>query len=374
MKNIAVENGNGAPGASKTGLPLYQQIERYLREQIESGVLARGEMLPGVKELCQQFGGVSHLTVRQAIKNLSDENLVVTIHGRGSFVSQELNRDERIAILLPHLENALHVSIARGAQEVFTAAGMRSLILDSQGSAATEADHIANLRDLPLGGALIFPIPGGNVGEQTFELKRQNFCFVLVDRYFEDIETPCVTVDNYSGGYQSGAHLARTRRRIAWIGEARSSAGRQRLDGFRTALNDAGIACPSALIQRIELSPDAPQSYHQAQRAAVRGAVEALMALSPPPDAIACTDDFSALAVLERLRELEVAVPERMAVIGFDDVPAAAMSVPALTTIRQPMKEVGRRAAEMLLERLKDKTLPIRQEILPVQLVARESA
>ena len=362
------------PNPTKRAVPLYQQVEQYLRDQIASGALRRGDMLPQVKDLCEQFGGISHLTVRQAIKNLSDENLVKTIHGRGSFVSEQLNRDERIAILLPHLENTLHVSIAQGAQEVFSGHGLRSLILDSQGREDTEVDHIDNLKDLPLGGALIFPIPTGNVAEHIFALKHDGFNFVLVDRYFEDIATPCVVVDNYHGGYESGRHLALSRRRIAWIGESYSTPARQRLNGFRTALNDAGIACPSVLIKSIEVSPDAPKSYHLAQREAVWAAIDELMSLQPPIDGLACSDDFNALSALERFENLGVKVPEHVAVVGFDDTPAAATSSPPLTTIRQPMKQLGREAATMLLERLKDKTLPIRQQVLPIELIVRESA
>jgi len=362
------------PTATKRAVPLYQQVEQYLREQIVSGALRRGDMLPQVKDLCEKFGGINHLTVRQAIKNLSEENLVKTIHGRGSFVSEELNRHERIVILLPHLENTLHVSIAQGAQEIFTAHGLRSLILDSQGSEATEVDHIANLKDLPLGGALIFPIPTGNVAEHIFALKRDSFEFVLVDRYFEDIATPCVVVDNYRGGYESARHLALSKCRVAWIGESHSTPARQRLEGFRTALNDAGIACPSIFIKSIEVFPNAPKPYHLAQREAVWAAIDELMTLQPPIDGLACSDDFNALATLERLQILGVKVPEQMAVIGFDDIPAAARSSPALTTIRQPMKQLGREAASMLLERLKDKKLPIRKQTLPIELVVRESA
>ena len=225
-----------------------------------------------------------------------------------------------------------------------------------------------------MGGALIFPIPTGNVAEHIFALKRDGFEFVLVDRYFEDIATPCVVVDNYRGGYEGAQHLALSRRRVAWIGESRSTPARQRLEGFRTALNDAGVACPSALIKNVEVSPDAPKHYHLAQREAVWAAIDELMTLQPPIDGLACSDDFNALSALERLQHLGMKVPEQVAVIGFDDIPAATTSSPPLTTIRQPMKQLGREAASMLLERLKDKKLPIRRQTLPIELIVRESA
>ena len=356
-----------------SSLPLYRQVETYLRQQISSGALQSGDMLPSVKELCAQFGGINHLTVRQAIKNLAEENLVRSIQGRGSFVTEQKARERRIALVLPHLEDTLFVRIAKGAQEVLETDGVHTIILDSRGSENTEAGHIANLKNLPLDGALIFPIADSNIAEQIFKLKLDEFCFVLVDRYFEDIAAPCVVVDNYGGGYAGATYLAaQNRRRVGWIGETRSTSARLRLEGFRAALNDAGIACPGTLIYNLEIDSNAPTPYHQAARARVREAVDALLQQQPRPDALMCCDDLSALSALERLGELNVKVPAEIALVGFDDVPESEPK--GLTTIRQPMLEVGRQAAQMLLERMQKTSLPIEKKMLPVELIVRETA
>ncbi|MBW3637415.1 MAG: GntR family transcriptional regulator [Armatimonadetes bacterium] len=363
------------PPPSRSSEPLYRQVEGYLRAQIASGTLRSGDMLPSVKELCDQFGGINHLTVRQAIKNLAEENLVRSVQGRGSFVTEQKARDRRVAIVLPHLEDTLFIRIAKGAQEVLETEGVHTIILDSRGGEGIEAGHIANLKNLPLDGALIFPIAHSNIAEQIFKLKLDEFCFVLVDRYFEDIAAPCVVVDNYQGGYQSAQYLAKQgRERVGWIGELRSTPARLRLEGFRAALNDSGIVCPASLIQKLEFSPNAPMSYHLAVREGVRGAVDALLQQTPRLDGLVCCDDLSALSALERLQELKIRVPEQIALIGFDDVPEAALSHPALTTVRQPMLQVGREAAQMLLERMDDNKNPIEKMLLPVELILRETA
>ena len=356
-----------------SSLPLYRQVETYLRAQISSGALQSGDMLPPVKDLCAQFGGINHLTVRQAIKNLAEENLVRSIQGRGSFVTEQQARERRISLVLPHLEDTLFIRIAKGAQEVLEAQGVHTIILDSRGSESTEAGHIANLKNLPLDGALIFPIADSNIAEQIFKLKLDDFCFVLVDRYFEDIAAPCVVVDNYGGGYAGASYLAqRNRGRVGWIGEMRSTTARLRLAGFRAALNDAGIACPGSLIYDLELGSNAPTPYHQAARARVREAVESLLQQQPRPDALMCCDDLSALFALERLRELNVKVPDEIALVGFDDVPEAHSK--GLTTVRQPMLEVGRQAAQMLLGRMQRTGLPVEKKMLPVELIVRQTA
>lgn len=358
----------------RSGIPLYRQVEIYLREQIASGALAPGDMLPSVKELCEHFGGINHLTVRQAIKSLTEDNLVRSVQGRGSYVTEQTARDRRVALVLPHLDDTLFVRIAKGAQEALEASGVRSIILDSRGSDVVEGDHIKTLQVLPLDGALIFPIAHGDVVEQVVRLKMDGYRFVLVDRYFEDIALPCVVVDNYGGGYQSASLLAeKGRRRVAWLGESRPTAARQRLDGFRTALNDHGIACPNALIKFVEVAPDAPALYHEASRQAVRAAVDELLR-DCEFDALVCGNDPTALVALERLQEQGRRVPNDIAVIGFDDIPEAAQSSPALTTVRQPMEEMGREAAKMLLERMETKDAPPTTKVLPVELVLRESA
>lgn len=361
--------------ADRSALPLYRQVELYLREQISSGTLQAGDMLPSVKELCEQFGGINHLTVRQAIRNLTEDNLVKSVQGQGSFVTAQTQRNRRIAIVLPHLEDTLFIHIAKGAQEVFETDEVRCMILDSRGSETVEADHIQHLQGLPLDGALIFPMEHSNIAERVFKLKLDGFAFVLVDRYFEDIATSCVVVDNYQGGYESASHLAKQgRTRIGWIGEMRSTPARLRFEGFRTALNDHGIACPNYLIKNVEIPPTAPSSYRAAVREAVRGAARELLELEPRPDALVCCNDPSALAALAELRAAGVRVPDEVAVIGFDDVPEASLSSPRLTTVRQPMIQMGREAACMLLERMQKKDAAPQKKVLPVELVVRESA
>lgn len=356
-------------------LPIYRQVENFLRGQIESGTLQSGDMLPSVKELCDQFGGINHLTVRQAIKNLAEENLVRSVQGRGSFVTEQKTRDQRIALVLPHLEDILFIRIAKGAQEYLESQNIRTIILDSRGSESTEADHIQNLKNLPLQGALIFPIARSHIAEQIFKLKMDNFCFVLVDRGFEEIAASCVLADNYDGGYQSATYLAQKGRRcIGWIGELRSAPARLRLEGFKAALNDNGLACPGVLVRDVEVEPTAPAPYHQALSENVKRAVDALLKEQKELDAIVCCDDASALIALEHLHEQGKRVPNDIALIGFDDVPEAASSRPALTTVCQPMLDMGREAARLLVEKMKNPDRPVEKKVLPVHLVLRETA
>jgi DNA-binding LacI/PurR family transcriptional regulator len=360
--------------------PLYRQVETHLRERIQSGNLQPGDMLPTVKELCAQFGGINHLTVRQAIKNLAEEQLVRSVQGKGTFVARAGSRRRAVALVLPNLEDYFFLRIARGAQNEFDFHGVRTLILDSRGSWDNEAENIHHLQDLPLDGALIFPITHHDIAEQIFKMKMEEFPFVLIDRYFEDIETPSIVADNYQGGYDlTKALIERGRRNFAWIGELSSSSARLRLQGFRDALNDHGVTCPRDRIFTLEIPPASSHaSYIEALQNEVHAGLERLLEASAvqaaTPQTFAFANDQTALIAMRFLQEQGLRVPDDIAVSGFDDRPEAGQSTPRLTTVRHPMEKMGHEAARTILKRMEGTDTLMQRTTLPVEVVLRESA
>lgn len=350
-------------------VPLHRQVEAHLREQITSGRYAPGEMMPSVRELCQTFGGINHLTVRQAIRTLAVEGLVKTVHGRGIFVAKEASRTSRIALVLPNLGDELTLKITLGVQRVFEANKVKALIMDSQRDSDKQADSIQHLEDLPLDGAVIFPVPYGDIAEQIFKLKLDRFPVVLVDRELQDIKLPSITVDNYQGSYALTEHvISQGYQRIGWVGEADPLSSCARFEGFRDAMMAHRLICDLSLVRRFRLpSPTAPSAD------VVTGIVRELLGLTPPPQAIIFGNDFGALTALQELKRQGLRVPQDIAVAGFDDIVEASRSEPSLTTVRQPMEQIGEEAAKLLLRILEQKDLPVQRVVLPVRLVARES-
>lgn len=351
-----------------------------MRDHIQSGKLQPGDMLPTVKELCAQFGGINHLTVRQAIKNLAEDQLVRSVQGKGTFVSQADSRRRTVALVLPNLEDYFFLRIARGVQNEFDLHGVRTLILDSRGSWDSEAENIHHLQELPLDGALIFPITHHDIAEQIFKMKMENFPFVLIDRYFEDIETPSIVADNYQGGYDlTAALIERGRRNFAWIGELTSSSARQRLQGFRDALNDHELTCARDRILALEIPPASSHAaYITALQSEVRRNIEYLLEKSTRPagsaQSFVFANDQTALTAIRILIEKGLRIPDDIAVSGFDDRPEAAQSTPPLTTVRHPTEKMGSEAARALLKRIQETDAPSQRVTLPVEIVLRESA
>lgn len=348
-------------------IPLYRQVERYLRRQIESGACKPGDLIPAVETLRAQFGGINHLTVRQAIKVLIADGLVESVRGRGTFVTTRAIRHRHVALVLPHLDDVLNARIAAGAQRVLAEAGLMTVICDSHHDPDNEVDIIHHLRDLPLGGAIIFPMPYGDIAEQLVRMKLEGFPLVLVDRHLEDIAMPAVVVDNYRGSYDLTTHLVNSgRTRLAWLGPMNLSSSRDRFNGFRDALSDAGVAAPR------ELLVDLSEAWHSND--ILKKQLSRLLKLKSPPDALVFCNDILALDGLAFLRRRKIEVPSQIAVAGFDDVPLAEHSKPPLTTVRQPMERIGEEAAKLLLERMSSPNAAPRVLALPVEVVLRESA
>jgi LacI family transcriptional regulator, galactose operon repressor len=173
-----------------------------------------------------------------------------------------------------------------------------------------------------------------------------------------------VSADNTAGIGALAQHLieAHGHRDLCFVaGPSDSPDARERLTAFRRA----GAARAGCRVGRV-LAGD----FSEASGAAV---ARDLLASGPLPDAIACANDQMAIGVLAGLRRAGVRVPDDVAVTGFDDIYASRIISPALTTVSQPLRELGRRAARRLRARIEDRLLPPQAEVLPTRLIIRAS-
>lgn len=366
-------------------VPIYRQVQAWLRQQIESGALMPGSMLPPVKLLCERLGGINHQTVRQAISLLVQEGALSAIPGRGAVVASQAERTVKIGLVLPNIDSELTRQIANGVQSVFepeviSVDGKDSLrrekasvvILDSRHNVKKEIENIAHLEDLPLDGAIILPVVYGDIVKHLVRLQSDDFPVVLVDCMVPGLSFPSVVVDNYGGSYEITKHvLERGRKKLAWIGPAMSiSSASQRFEGYRDAIADFGLPFDRKLVTSIAttLPTDPFEPF-------VQNVIDGLVKGHPErPDAIVCGNDAIAIGCIKMLKAHGVKVPEDIAVVGFDDVQEARLCDPPLTTVRQPMGELGGAAARLILARIFNKECDPTVEKFPVELVVRQSS
>ncbi len=173
-----------------------------------------------------------------------------------------------------------------------------------------------------------------------------------------------VQSDNFAGAEMATTHLySLGRRKIAHIaGELFTAPGMRRLAGYRNALESAGLPYRDEYVVEGDF---ASESGCKAMRK--------LLALAEPPDAVFAASDMMALGAMRAVHDLGLRVPEDVAIVGFDDIHFASLSVPALTTIRQRKAEIGDKACEALLDLIEGKRLDPPCVTLPVDLVVRES-
>jgi len=177
-------------------------------------------------------------------------------------------------------------------------------------------------------------------GEQSL-LRSRNIPLVAIDPTGEPLhDTPSIGATNWSGGLAATRHLlALGHRRIGVVaGPQDVLCSRARLDGYRAALDEAGVPVDPDLIRY--------GNFH-VREGTVEG--EALLRLPVPPTAIFAANDLQALGVYEAARAARLRIPEELSVIGFDDLPLAAWVGPPLTTIRQPLVQMAAAGARLAL-------------------------
>jgi DNA-binding LacI/PurR family transcriptional regulator len=181
-------------------------------------------------------------------------------------------------------------------------------------------------------------------------------------------QTFSVSVDNSHGGYLATNHLIQMgHRRIAYVASpADRSDNMERMAGYRDALTEAGIdSDPSLVVQGTGRAGGGQR------------ALPVLMSLDDAPSAVFCYNDVTAIGLMRAARKARLSVPEDLSIVGFDDIPFASYTHPALTTVAQPIRKMGQQALQMALELLEDTDLENRDSanfVVKGKLVVRESS
>lgn len=350
----------------------YRAAKALLRHKVLSGEVGHGEQLMPELEICRDTN-LSRTTVRRAIADLVREGLLVRFRGRGTFVSFNRSPAQKklIALLVnqPESLTGAYEVMIRGAREAAARLGYQLLLANSQNDAGAALAQAVSLNEHKVAGTILVPLqtplPEASNARVLQALRRTGQEVVMADAHSDDETLPSVCGRNREAMAELTAHLVRCgHRRIAFLTSVRTESVREREEGFRAAMQAHGLPVPPEYFLEVGSRDEFRQGVQE---------LDVLMALREPPEAVVCLHDLIALNVLRRCRERGWSVPRDIAVVGFDDLPAAAASEPPLTTVHQPLLETGRRAVELLVARLKGEPLPELHERLPCRLVVRAS-
>jgi LacI family transcriptional regulator len=269
-------------------------------------------------------------------------------------------RHQVIGLLVPELDTSYIGEVLRGIDEEIAAAGYDLMLYTTHRRRTRESIFVNSITTGMTDGLLmILPV---DPATYVTSIRRRDFPFVLIDHEGLDDEGPSVGATNREGARQAMRCLIDLgHRRIGFItGNLDMDCAKERLAGYRESLAERGIPVDDDLIA--EGNFHKPLAFQQTR---------ALLALADPPTAIFAANDVSAFGVMDAVRDLGLRVPDDVSVIGFDDIPDARMSAPALTTVRQPMREMGARATRMLLDQIAGKHPDPRRIELSTELIVR---
>ncbi len=268
-----------------------------------------------------------------------------------------------IDIVVPGVDTPYSVEIVRGVSEVLERTGLRLALSTTGNTVEREQQWLGKVLEGTTDGAILI-LPH----EQTsnlVELQRRKLPFVVVDHEGGlGTDIPSVSATNWAGGRAATEYLLSLgHRRIAVIGgDATFRCSIDRIAGYRAALEEAGIPIHPEYIRPGAFMPQT--GYEQTC---------ALLDLPEPPTAIFAGSDLQAMGIYSALRTRGLAIPDAISVIGFDDISHASIVAPALTTIRQPLVEMGRVATTMLLRLIAGQPLDHPRVVLATTLIVRES-
>ena len=187
---------------------------------------------------------------------------------------------------------------------------------------------------------------------------------VAVDHNVHSSTLPTVDSDNLNGAVSATEHLIGLgHRRIAFLaGRPDLESARHRERGYRQALGDAGITVDESLIR---------VGGYEAETATAPA--RELLELDPRPTAIFAANDSTALETMAVARSLGLSIPEDVSIVGFDNVPESALGNPPLTTVEQPLQQMGSEAVRLLIELIENPLQPPARVVFPTRLVVRQS-
>ncbi len=314
--------------------------------------------------------GVSRATVSLVIRNVptvadstrkrvqrSIKRLGYVYH-RGA-ASLRTQKSRAVGLIVSDITNPFFAEVIVAIEERLASARLVTLLGNTSEDHAKETRLLNTMSEFPADGILICPALGRGNSTATTVTQLPTVAFA---RRLHGLDY--AGVDNARGSCLAVEHLARLGHvRIAFVGgNPQTTTGQERIEGYQHALRTLGLQFDPLLV--ISCAPTRRGGSNGVQR---------LLQLVNPPSAAVCYNDVVALGAIEALQSAGVRPGKEFGVVGFNNVPEAAQSLPGLTTVDTSPHELGRTAADLLLKRIEQRNSPIRTVILQPRLIVRQS-
>ncbi len=359
------------------GRLLHVQVYEYLLRLFDGGSIHPGDTLPGELELAQRLK-VSRNTVRHALADLEGEGRIQRRKRRGTIYlgrTHDRARDDSprsaVGVINNAFFNSIYPELNEGIDDRLHREGLSMLLSNGTYDFRREIESIDRMLAQGVPGLIVEPYPSSPTYRSTdlsSRLRSLPVPLVTTNCVLPELDASSVTVDDEWVGYRATQYLIQAgHTHIACVFEEASQPGVLRLQGYRRALDEAGLP------HRAELVVGTMHSRTEKHPAA--GPTEELLSRTERmPTAIFFFNDEFALQGLKVMQERGIEVPRHVSVIGVDNIPEAGRTVPGLTTFDHPKYLMGTIAAELLIDRMgRARGLPGQEIRLRPGLIARAS-
>lgn len=360
-------------------MPRYLQVRRVLEESVRSGQYRPGSQLPGERELAQQLQ-VSQMTVNKAILALVGDGWLRREIGKGTFVNDgfrpPLPEVLRIGFAVPVTaefvqEDYYLGALLRGIQRAVTNAPVSLTLLETPTDSLYE-----RLIEAPVDGFLLTDVLDRCL-DDVQRLAQAGRKMVLLGADREPLHVPFVDSDNYGGARAAVEHLLGLgHRRIAGVFAYTNTCNtRHRVRAYLETLREHRIEAPPEFLMAFgniyppEFLMAAGKIYPLLEP--VHTQIAQLLTGTPRPTAFFCGGYYLALEAMKAAQEAGLRLPDDISIVGFDDPVSARYVSPPLTTVHQPLEEMGRHATLKLLHWLRTQEEPPLRDVLPATLRIR---
>ncbi|MEC0062191.1 GntR family transcriptional regulator [Paenibacillus thiaminolyticus] len=362
--------------------PLYALIIDDIKRKIEEGMYTVHQQIPTEMELAYQFG-VSRITSKRALLELERGGYIYRKRGSGSYVKERAGDKEPflggtssapqriISMILPYMAANGHLDYMRGATEYLESKGYYLSIHCTDWNPEKEKELLTRLPKHGFSGIILYPISSIHNMEVLNLQYIDQYPIVTMDQYYDSIPVPSVCSDNFRGGYIAAQRLIELgHRRIAFVSsigiEYRSSV-RDRYFGYCQALKDGGLPSDAELV----ITDFYRQVNEENKEAFYTEMIQFL--LGRKATAIQAEHDELALDLLKVCLGSNIQVPEQLSLVGFDDEEVSRHFEVPLATVLQNKYEIGRRAAEAVIDLLEERKLAVKRMLIPIMLQERQS-
>jgi LacI family transcriptional regulator len=272
-------------------------------------------------------------------------------------------KTKTIGLIVENISNAFFATLAKTIEDEAKKYDYKVVYCSTDNDEEKARDLINLLSQRQVDGYIITPTP--HLAEDIIRLQAENKPVVLIDRYFpQHEEIPAVLVDNYEGVAKGMEYLIKKGyRKIAYVSiEADMAHMKDRLCAYYDVLGRHGIEVDERLVKIVP--------YNMDREAALKQIKGLLSGSGAPPDAAFFLTNYLGVLGIEAIKDLEIKVPQQLAVLCFDDNDIFRLYNPTISVIRQPIEAIGQQAMFALIERLKHSGTGVYPENVPVKLVA----